>query len=204
MSTFFMTYMALWGSACLVAVLLMFRLRSKLELFQQGYWDWLFQGWKVTTFVFATTGMVVIAPYTGDYTWDYIDALFMCVLAYATAPWVMGSLYLTIIGKRSFAVAYISLCAWMFSASWSHDLYLIIRDGDYPGTWLVNMGASSFLYVLVGLIWSLEYVEGKGVVFGFMNENWPSTSSNKGFTKILWYILLFMIPVVVVFASFLF
>lgn len=33
--------------------------------------------WKVVTFLIATIAMTVIAPYTGDPTWDYVDAPLM-------------------------------------------------------------------------------------------------------------------------------
>ena len=44
------------------------------------------------TFVVATAGITLIAPYSGDPTWDYVDSVFMSVLAFATAPWVVGRL----------------------------------------------------------------------------------------------------------------
>ncbi len=37
------------------------------------------------TFVLAAAGITTIAPYTSDPTWDYVDAAFMSVLAFATA-----------------------------------------------------------------------------------------------------------------------
>jgi len=37
--------------------------------------------------------MVALAPYSGDPTWDYADAAFMCILTYITAPWAVGVLY---------------------------------------------------------------------------------------------------------------
>ena len=203
LSTFFITYMAIWGTACFIAVGLMLRLRANLDLFQKEYWLGLFQGWKVTTFVIAAFGMTIIAPYTNDPTWDYVDALFMSILAYTTAPWVLGSLYLAIVGKRSFTIAYIASCIWMFSASWSYDLYLVIRDGEYPVTWLANIGASSLLYVSAGMFWSLEYVKGRGVIFGFMDANWPSIPSTSSFTKVMWYAIPLMLVVVVMIYPFL-
>ena len=203
MSDFFVTYMTLWGLACLVALVLMFRLRRTLELFRRAYWLGLFQGWKVVSFLIAATGLVVIAPYTGDPTWDYVDATFMSVLTYATAPWVVGTLYLTIRARRNYVYAYIALCVWMFSASWSYDLYLVLRDGLYPGTWFANIFASSVLYLAAGLLWSLENIEGRGVVFGFMDPGWPSVSKTGGFTQVVWYALPFIILVTAMIIPFL-
>ncbi len=193
MSQFIKTYMLLWGLACLAAVILMFRLRASLVLFQRPYWTGLLQSWKVASFVVATLGLVVIAPYTGDPTWDYIDATFMSVLTFATAPWAVGTIYLTIRHRRGFLHAYAALCVWMFSASWSYDLYLLFRDGYYPVTWFENIFASSLLYLPAGLLWSLESIEGRGVVFGFMQPEWPAVPQTGSPTRLLWYALPLMI-----------
>ena len=203
MTTFFVTYVTLWGLACLIAVVLMILLRTDLELFQRAYWVGLFQGWKIVTFLVAATGLVIIAPYTGDPTWDYVDATFMSVLAYATAPWVVATGYLTIRGMRRHLHAYIAVCVWMFSASWSYDGYLVLRDGAYPFTWLPNIFASSVLYLSAGLLWSLEYVEGRGVIFGFMDPSWPSVPKTGKFTRVVWYAMPFMILVTIVIVPFL-
>jgi len=203
MTTFFVTYVTLWGLACLIAVVLMIRVGTDLELFQRAYWAGLFQGWKLVSFLVAATGLIVIAPYTGDPTWDYVDATFMSVLTYATAPWVVATCYLTIRGMRRYVHAYIAICVWMFSASWSYDLYLVVRDGYYPFTWFPNIFASSVLYLSAGLLWSLENVEGRGVIFGFMDPSWPSVSEAGKFTRVVWYALPFMILVTAMIVPFL-
>ena len=203
MTNFFITYMILWGLACVVAILLMIRLRNKLELFHRAYWAGLFQGWKLATFLISAIGLIVIAPYTGDYTWDYVDATFMSLLTYATAPWVVGTCYLTLRGRRPYLHAYIAICVWMFSASWSYDLYLVLRDGEYPFTWLPNIFASSVLYLSAGLLWSLEDVEGRGVIFGFMQPAWPLVPNKGKFNRIILYALPFMILVTAMIVPFL-
>jgi len=106
MTNFFMSYLILWGLACVVAVVLMIRLRTTLELFQRTYWAGLLQDWKIVSFLVAATGLVIIAPYTGDPTWDYVDATFMSLLTYATAPWVVGTCYLTIRGMSRYLQTY--------------------------------------------------------------------------------------------------
>lgn len=193
MSYCFVTYMTLWGSACIIALVLISRLRKTLELFHEAYWLGLFQGWKVISFLVAATGLVTIAPYTGDPTWDYVDATFMSVLTFATAPWVVGTLYLGFRRRRPYVHAYIAVCVWMFSASWSYDLYLVARDGAYPMTWAVNLFASSILYLTAGLLWSLESTRDKGVVLGFMEPGWPSIARTGSLSRIAWYALPFMI-----------
>lgn len=201
---FFVYYMTAWGLACLLAVVLMVRLRRELDLFRREYWTGLLQRWKWISFAVAAAGMVVIAPHTGDPTWDYFDAAFMSVLAYATAPWAVASIYLVVRGRRPPVHAYVAACVWMFSASWSYDLYLVLRDGAYPLTWFPNIFASSALYLCAGFMWSLEYVEGRGVIFGFMDQRWPAVPVSGNVMRMAWYVLPFMIMVTAMIVPFLF
>lgn len=202
MTTFYILYTLGWGSACLVAVSLMFRHRKVIKLFQSQYWRFLFQQWKIVTFLIAAIGLTVIAPYTGDPTWDYVDASFMSILTFATAPWVVGVLYRAIRGKAMVAEAYVAICIWMFSASWSYDLYLVLRDSFYPSTWLPNLFASSVLYMSGGLLWNLEWKEGRGVIFGFMEATWPEATGTKVFSKILWFAIPLMALAAAMIAAF--
>jgi hypothetical protein len=134
----------------------------------------------------AALGITVIAPYTGDQTWDYYDAMMMSVLTFATAPWAVGTLYRTLRGEARPANAYVALCAMLFSASWCYDIYLVFRDGSYPMTWWANMAASSILYLLAGMLWNLEWRPGRGATFGFMEQGWPDPAHAAGFSKLVW------------------
>ena len=192
-----------WGVACLAALYLMIRHRSSIELFQARYWRFLFQDWKIVSFIIAAVGLTVIAPYTGDPTWDYVDAVFMSMLTFATAPWAVGTLYLAIRGNATVVQAYVAICIWMFSASWSYDLYLVLKDGTYPATWLPNIFASSVLYVSAGLLWNLEWKEERGVIFAFMEPSWPEVPDSRGFRKIMWFALPFMVLAAAIIAAFL-
>ena len=146
------------------------------------------------TFVIATTGLTVIAPYTGDPTWDYFDALFMSLLTYFTAPWAIGTLFKAFKRELPFKHAFVAFCAWMFSASWSYDLYILIRDGYYPITWFSNIFASSVLYILAGLLWNLDWKQKRGIIFSFMESEWPTSSTDSVFPKIL----LFALPIMII------
>ena len=128
----------------------------------------------------------------------------MSILTFATAPWAVGTLYLAIHRKATLVQIYVAICIWMFSASWSYDLYLVLRDGLYPITWLPNIFASSVLYVSAGLLWNLEWKEGRGVIFGFMEPDWPNPAHDLGFRKVFWFALPFMILVTLMIAPFLF
>ena len=146
--------------------------------------------WKVATFLIALAWMVAVAPYSGDPTWDHFDSFFMSVLTFAGAPWAVGALFRWFKGKskKPRRQAYVALCVWLFTVSWSYDLYILIRDGSYPAEWLANMVASSTLYIPAGLLWNLTWVEGKGVSFAFMEEDWPrAPEKHPAFSKVFWY-----------------
>jgi hypothetical protein len=191
----YIAYLAAWGLACLLAIGLMLHRRQALELFQRSYWLGLFQGWKLIMFLLAASALVIMAPYTIDPTWDYADAAFMSVLTYTTAPWTVATCYLVIRRQRPLVHAYIAVCIWMFTASWSYDLYILLRDGHYPATWLPNIFLSSIMYLAGGLFWSLEYIAGRGVIFGFMDKAWPVLVKPGKFTHIIWYTVPFIVLV---------
>jgi hypothetical protein len=189
MSTFIFIYLVCWTFACLVALVLYIRDKNAYTLSHTEYWRFLFVRWKVITFIIAATGMTVNAPYTGDPTWDYADALFMSVLTFLTAPWSIGSIYKVLKKEIPFKQGFVAGCLWMFSASWSYDFYLLIRDGEYPTTWFANIFASSALYILAGFLWNLEYRPWRGAIFSFMEADWPNPTNNVVFSKILWFAL---------------
>jgi hypothetical protein len=91
-----------------------------------------------------------------------VDAAFMSVLAFATAPWVVAA------------------------------LYLLLRDGYYPVTWLANLLASSVLYLCGGLLWNVDWTAGRGLGFAFTAERWPPGDSAATFRRVLGPALLLM------------
>ena len=196
-------YMSLWTAACVYAVYLLIRDRTSFVVFRRAYYDYLFQGWKVATFGIACSAFVFLSPYMGDPTWDYIDGAFMSILTYITAPWCVAALYATLKRQAGWRVAYVAICAWLFTASWSYDGYLVLRDGVYPSTWRENLAASSVLYLAAGLFWNLAYDEHRGVMFGFMQEGWPQANASGHFRKLLWFAIPLMLLVAGVFVPFL-
>lgn len=192
MAPIFKIYIICWITACLVALFLFIKDRKSFALSRLEYWRFILKPWRVTTFIIASSGMTVIAPYTGDPTWDYFDAFFMSVLTYLTAPWAIGTIYNVTKRKLNPSQAFVALCVWMLSASWSYDLYIVLRDGNYPITWFSNIFASSVLYISAGLFWSLDCIQGRGITFAFMENNWPYSTSDGAFFNILWYALPFM------------
>ena len=200
---FFVVYIGCWTMACLVALVLVLKHPSEFELTSTAYRHYLQQPWKLATFIVAAAGITVIAPYTGDPTWDYFDAAVMSLLTFATAPWAVGTLYRAARRQARLTHAYVALCAMLFSASWCYDIYLVYRDGDYPLTWWSNLAASSILYVLAGMLWSLEWRTGRGVTFGFVETDWPNPLHACGSAKIAWIALPIMLLVSVMILSFL-
>jgi hypothetical protein len=192
MASFFKFYITSWSVACLTGLFLFIKDRKSFALSRIEYWRFILMPWRAATFIIACSGMIVIAPYTGDPTWDYFDAFFMSFLTYLTAPWATGALYNAAKRKFNPSQAYVALCLWMFSASWSYDLYIVLRDGHYPVTWFPNIFASSVLYVSAGLFWNLDWVQGRGVTFAFLEFNWPCNTSEEGFSKVIWLALPFM------------
>lgn len=185
MTTPFALYTAAWIAACLLAAYLMARHHSTLELFQARYRRFLLQGWKVLSFIVAAAGLTLVAPYANDTTWDYVDALVMSVLTFATAPWVVGTLYRVLKRQASWVNGYVAACLWLFSASWFYDAYIVLRDGAYSPYWLPNLFLSSLLYLSAGLMWSLEWRRGRGVGFQFAEPHWPERDAERNLRKIL-------------------
>jgi hypothetical protein len=181
----------------------MLRERRRLSLFTSDYRGFLGQPWRLATFFIAAAGITLIAPYTGDPTWDYFDAPMMSVLTYLTAPWAIGIFYRLLAGRARPAEVVVAAVLWMTSASWCYDLYILFKQGMYPSTWASNIAASSVLYACAGLMWNLDSRAGHGVVFAFREPGWPQAAGGGGFARIALFALPFMLIAVLGVAYFL-
>ncbi|GFO56096.1 hypothetical protein GMSM_31030 [Geomonas sp. Red276] len=182
-------YVTAYSLITVTAFILIGLKRDACTLLQPGYRRFLAVPWKVSTFLLGAVGTSVIAPYTGDPTWDYFDAFFMATFTFLSAPWAVGVIWKTIRRQGRAWELYCALCLWLFSASWSYDLYILLRDGSYTPMWLENLYASSFLYFLAGLFWNLEWRAGRGVTFAFLHDGWPARPERHSVGRIIWYIL---------------
>jgi len=193
---FFQYYIAAWSLACLAALGLFLRSPAAFAIGRRAYWHFLGEPWKLATFVGGAALITLVAPFTGDPTWDYVDGFFMSVFCFTTAPWVVGTLFFALRRQSSRIETYVAICAWLFSACWSYDIYLVWRDGEYPATWFANLFASSVIYLAAGLFWNLEWQRGRGVIFSFMREGWPSRPAESHFFRLIGYAAIFAIPAI--------
>lgn len=186
-------YVLAYGLALVVALGLSVWRGRTFAIARASYWRARATRWKLALFAVAAGGMMVMAPRSGDPTWDWIDAGFMALLTYTTAPWTLGSFVR--FRRTSWIELYVAACTWLFSSSWSYDLYIFVRDagslrvawerGFYPLTWSSNLIASSLLYALGGACFSLsspspehrgppDLVTRLGVTLPFRHPDWPA------------------------------
>lgn len=187
MNTFHKIYTFIWISGLIISLILFLHKRHLFSFAQRKYLLFLLKPWKLVTFILATAFMTFIAPFSGDYTWDYMDGFVMSVLTYLTAPWVVGTFYRFRIQKAIFQQLFVAFCLWMVSVSWFYDLYIYFRDKVYPATWLPNIPLSSILYLCAGLLWNLDWTPERGVYFSFTksDDEWFSVSPHRVFGKII-------------------
>ncbi|MBF0171953.1 MAG: hypothetical protein HQL83_00760 [Magnetococcales bacterium] len=187
-------YMAAWILFCLWAAWILARHWRTFPWADAAYWRHLFRLWKAVTFAVAGVGMVAVAPYTDDPTWDYWDAGFMSLLTYTTAPAAVGMLYRGMCREESWRRIGVAVCVWMFSASWSYDGYILWRDGVYPVTWWSNIIPSSILYWAAGCLWSLAWTRELGAHFAFQVPAWYRAGDDGGGSGgLVWFTLPFML-----------
>jgi hypothetical protein len=190
-------YTVLWLTASGLGLAACVRWRGDLSMFSRDYARFLFARWKLATFAVAAVGMVWLGPQSGDPTWDAYDATLMCTLTYFTAPWAVGVLARSVRGRAGPRQVAVALWVWLLSASWSYDLYMLLRTGSYSPAWLANLGASSVLYTLAGLLWNLDGRPDRGTTLAFLHDPWPAPCEARTARRTL----LAAIPVMLVVAA---
>ncbi|MFH1726185.1 MAG: hypothetical protein ABII00_16370 [Elusimicrobiota bacterium] len=203
MSAFHKAYLAGWVLLCLAAACLYARGFRSFVFFQKRYWRFLLRPWKAVTFLLAAAALVLAAPYNIDPTWDRVDAAFISVLTFLSAPGVVGILDRARRMGARMSEVFVACCLWLFSASWSYDLYILLRDGAYPQAWLANLVACSVVYFAAGLFWSLDWSTDKGIFLAFLDERWPLPSAGSVFRNVYWAAVPIMILVALLFLPFL-
>lgn len=187
-------YFAAWLIILTVAVLISIKNRSVHEIFHRNYWQFLFEPWKVTTFLIATFFITIVAPYSGDPTWDYADSIIISILTYVFAPWTVGIVYRAFKYKK-FNSKLFTATVFFFIPCWAYDAYIFLKEGYYPITWLTNVIISSGIVLAAGLYWNLCWLKEKGTEFAFRLKDWPQRSRSP-VKKMLVPMLILMFPVV--------
>ena len=185
-------YLIAWVAFLVGTLILTYARRSQIRLLSAAYLRWLSAPWRIVTGALGTFAITIIAPYTGDPTWDYVDAPLMASMTFVTAPFAVGVLARAVKRERRPSEIVVAVAAWFASASWSYDLYILLRDGIYPPSALANLGASSILYLAAGLFWSLEARADRGVTFAFLEADWLGAGASSRFGPILLYGVAFM------------
>jgi hypothetical protein len=158
-SPFFVTYIAIWASFCLVAVGILVWDRKRLLPEWREYLRFLSVPWKLWLFVPALLFVTFAGRYTNDETWDWVTGSGMAILTFLTAPWVVGLMYQVLTRRRPWRYVIVAPALLLFSSSWFYDGYLLWRDGVYTSRWAGNLMLSPLIYVAAGLLWNLEAKE---------------------------------------------
>jgi hypothetical protein len=186
-STFFVRYIEIWVSLCLVAVAILVWDRKRLVPEWLKYSRFLCVPWKLWLFGAAFLFVTFAGRYTNDETWDWVTGSGMAILTFLTAPWVVGLIYQVFVGRRPLRYLVVAIALMLFSSSWFYDAYLLWRDGFYTGRWAGNLMLSPFIYVAAGLLWNLEakesgdFREHSAFRLSFVRVDWPSRPADTRF-----------------------
>ncbi len=194
-SNFELVYLAFWITALCLSVGLMAFQPLAFEICTPAYWAFLFRPWKVFTFLVATALITVVAPYSGDPTWDYPDSLAISCLTYVVAPWGVGVIYLSLRDRRFDKRLFVAACLF-FAPCWFYDVYILLRDHAYPATWVSNLFLSEPIVALAGLFWNLAWRAQVGAHFSFSLTPWFSHGVTP-IRKVVLPALVIALPVVV-------
>jgi hypothetical protein len=207
-SPFFVRYIAVWVSFCLVAVCILVWDRKRLLPEWREYWRLLSVPWKLWLFVPAFLFVTLAGRFTNDETWDVITGSGMAILTFLTAPWAVGLIYQVLVGRQPVRYLVVALALMLFSSSWFYDGYLLWRDGAYTSRWLGNLMLSPFIYVVAGLLWNLEakpsagFHADSGFRLSFAREDWPSRPVDTRFGPIMFMSIPFILIAAFVLVAF--
>lgn len=165
-------YSTVWIGVFGFCITVAWRARSTLSLLDREYASFLKTPWRLASATLGTLCFVALSRYASDPYWDAVVGIFMPVVTYLTAPWVVGILYRATRRKDRDWLP-LALCLWLFSTSWSYDLYNFIKMGSYPRTWTDNLIASNVLYASGGLLWNFTVDSSGRATLSFLHEPWP-------------------------------
>jgi hypothetical protein len=205
---FFVIYVAMWASFCLVAAAILVWDRKRLVPEWCEYLQFLTVPWKLCLFVPALIFLTFAGRYTDDETWDWVTGSGMALLTFLTAPWAIGLVYQVFVRRRSVRYLVVALALLLFSSSWFYDGYLLWRDGVYTVRWAGNLMLSPLIYVAAGMLWSLEandsgdFRDTGGFRFSFVRANWPSRPVDTRFGPLIFASILFIVMAAFILVAF--
>lgn len=173
-------YLIGWTTLCGIAALVAAREWRRFRIARRAYWQRQLAPWRVGSAVLPWLSFLIVAPLSGDPTWDAIDTTFMCGLTFATAPWAIGVAWQAPRGTSSAAEILVAFCALMISSAWTYDAYLLVKGDPGPILWRESLPASISLYVAAGLTWSLDWTRDRGVHLAFTAPAWPEEGLDAG------------------------
>lgn len=181
---------------CLAALVLVAARPAAFSLTTSAYGVRLLRPWRLVTFVLSAAVFVFGAPYMGDPTWDHAVGALMSGFTYLLAPWSIGTLYRLVRRRASAQSALVAVAGWLLATSSCYETYLIFRDERLPPTTFSNLVASTTAFVAAGLFWSLTNVPGRGVVFAFMQDEWPKGEEERRIAPGMVLVALFLATVI--------
>lgn len=195
-------YLGAWLVAVIWAVVHLVRRRESLGPFRSDYVRFLSEPWKLATWLIAVVMLVVIAPHSGDPTWDTADSILVSITVYACAPYAVAAMVRKL-GARVYDLELAAALVLFFVPCWTYDLYIVVRDGVYPPTWSSNLVLSGVIIGLAGAFWNLsaDADSDRGAHFAFQDEHWPPAYRTR-FWTVLPMAMLLASPVILLSVAF--
>lgn len=175
----------------------------KNRSFFQAYLRFLFVRWKIITFIFAVSLLIILSYFVNDPTWDVGVSVLMGAMTYVFAPYTVFYLYDSIKKRKLKGTTFNALFFMIFSSGWTYDIYNYLKLGHIPNSWLENLILSSLIYLVAGFFWNLSEINEKPLL-SIGNTNWPKVHNNIGIKTFLQFIVPIGICVSIFFLLFLF
>ena len=156
-------YMLIYSVIIIFCMILIIKNRREYNVFTKEYFRFIFTKERFIIYVLGTLALVIPVPFLKLHSWDYTIAFFQPVLAYLTSPWAVD-IFCKIEKKTAKAgESFIAICMMLFTGSWAVEIYLLFRDGYYMPDWLINIPIGIVCYIVIGLIWLIEWNEDQEV-----------------------------------------
>lgn len=194
-------YLVTWLAAVLASCGLVARGGGdRVWLTDARYLRFLVEPWKLVAFALSGTLITLVAPYSGDPTWDRVDGALISLTVYWASPWAIATLVREARGRRRGDVLFVATSALLLPC-WVYDGYILLRDSFYPATWTSNLVLSGAICVVAGLFWNLGASDGERSNFTFLRKSWPPTQRTP-LRKVLPFAVVLALPVLIAVLAF--